>query len=811
MAKSRIRFGGVTLGVALAAGVQVVFAGNPANDVLYSADKGYVWFGGSESASQADSWRSNAHKLWPAVEEGKDPHPNADHDYYVSSSSRRLAMLYVPNTQKEADALPFAGRSLAVACELVNCGAYGTWANFGDNVTMLGGSMFWWNSIGNLTGTRITLGNSSELWPVTFRYAFRSGEASPYEIKFRPAIAGDAESVLVWKHSAAPGTVGMGGKFVIASEWPDFYGTVRFQSHNNTFAPATFTTPGTVVVESNAALLATASSGTSSLATLKVGAGSTVGFATVNNTQTFAVSDKLELEPGAVVQGNKFKSWTSGTPKKYPIFRLSQQAVAAGVPDMDEVACSRLGISNAEGDLPRTRWYVDGTADGGAEIGVTYKEVVTFTNNMSWGKTPFYADGTDANDPVHFLSDGQPLHDGVDYYSASYNLIMRAKTNPYVFPGDSLTLSGPAFGLYGGFTCTNWSLTGGGRFRLMSGVGSRVKLDGNIKTFAASNDSRAWTVNIGDKGTFEIAANLSGNGLVRFGLDPENVSNATTDRRANWCGTDELKGDNSAFVGKMTVTAGAAGDYAKYFDTLGYAPYAPSAVSNVTLKVWSGTALGGPIPEGFAADSLTVDAECRLAVMDTATFAEPTRGWRFPAVAYLFVEDGKTATVRQTLSFGDGATLVKEGAGTLMLGATPAPDAGATKPVLKVAAGGLGFASTTALTGLDVEFAAGTRLVASATPDDPTFAAKGLVLGDTELTLPTSVPVTIDDSGLGKDASATVGLFTVAETEAAALADKLAVKRPHGRRVTTGVVSNGDGTSTVQVAVEPTGFVLLIK
>ena len=52
------------------------------------------------------------------------------------------------------------------------------------------------------------------------------------------------------------------------------------------------------------------------------------------------------------------------------------------------------------------------------------------------------------------------------------------------------------------------------------------------------------------------------------------------------------------------------------------------------------------------------------------------------------------------------------------------------KPVLKVAAGGLGFASTTALAGLDVEFAAGTRLVASATPDDPTFAAKGLVLGE---------------------------------------------------------------------------------
>ena len=164
------------------------------------------------------------------------------------------------------------------------------------------------------------------------------------------------------------------------------------------------------------------------------------GFDSVGNTQTVTVTGKLDFASGATFVGKKFNRWNTGTPPTYPVFTLSPEAVAAGVPDMSQTVYDPAGCNNCAADLPRMSWVTTPLAGGGAELGVTYKEIVVITNSMSYGKSPFTENGAEGNDPARFLSDGQAFHSGVDYYADGKNLIMLAQAYPYVFRGDSLVL-----------------------------------------------------------------------------------------------------------------------------------------------------------------------------------------------------------------------------------------------------------------------------------------------------------------------------------------------------------------------------------
>ena len=697
----------------------------------------------------------------------------------------------------EADALPFAGRSLHVACDIFNYSAYGQWVNFGDNVTLLGGCRFMWNSIGNVTGGTVTLDNCSAAWPVYFSYFGRS-EATPYNVRFNAAVRAGHGACLLWQHNG--GGLQMGANFLIGRDWPEFFGTLAMSSTNNTFMAPTFSTPGNVVVTNDAKFLLTAASGTSTLGGLSVAAGTAFGFSAAGNVQTVTVTGRLDFAAGSTFIGRKFTAWENGAPPVYPVFTLSPEAVAAGVPDMSQAVYDFAGCDNANRSVPNIKWTTTPLEGGGASLGVTYNEIVTITNGMGFYSSAFHEDGAEANDPAHFLSDGRAFHGGVDYYARGKNLIMLASAYPYVFRGDSLILdNGTALAFYGSFTCTNLVLFKNGRFRMMNGA-TIYDIDGGIKLLRDPSQpaSPAWRFNVGNRSTYNIKADISGDGNM-FGLiDPETVNNIV-----NWTGGIELSGDNSAYTGRIVLYAGKAGDFATYFDSKGHEPFAPSAVSNVTLTVHRQANLGGPLPE-FDANSLCVSNHCRVVLADTATFDEPTRGWCFPQIAYVKVADGAIATVKSPVTYG--TRLVKEGAGALVLGSAPLRADASVRPVLEVAEGAVGVAATNALAGLDVTFAAGTGLHVPLAPEDADVLARGAVLTDVGITAPDGITVSFGAEALPAPGVADVAIATVDSAAAETFAAKLKIVRIGGSRITVRPVPNADGTTTFRARIAPAGI-----
>ncbi|MDE3276030.1 MAG: hypothetical protein PUJ80_08385, partial [Verrucomicrobiota bacterium] len=81
--------------------------GNRENDAYYPQPT-YVW-SLTEDGTTVSSWLSNASGQW-----GEDSsHPNNDNDYYVPAAWRRIAAAVASSADA---AMPFAGRSLTVAC-----------------------------------------------------------------------------------------------------------------------------------------------------------------------------------------------------------------------------------------------------------------------------------------------------------------------------------------------------------------------------------------------------------------------------------------------------------------------------------------------------------------------------------------------------------------------------------------------------------------------------------------------------------------------------------------------------------------------
>lgn len=662
--------------------------GNKENDAYYPQPT-YVW-SLKEDGSTVSSWLSNASGQW-----GEDSsHPNNDNDYYVPAAWRRIAAAVASSADA---AMPFAGRSLTVACELHNPAAYAQWINLGDNVTLLGGAVFSWSSIGNVTGSRLSIERSNDQWPVYLRWMPRDDGIKT--TTFAVPLEGDAEQRVDWMgYKYDPNSAKCyAGRFNLASAWPDFHGKVVV-SNNNELQAAMFSSPGRFEFH-DAKLILTGVDGASSLGSLKLTSSANLLFSGANNSHVLEIADRLELEPGAAILGGKFTDWKVPEPSQYPMFRLSPQAVEAGVPDMSGVR-HELGDSiQAVCNLPRVEWYVSELADGGAEIGISRKGVVTIAKGTDYNNTPF-RNGQSAAD---FLSDGSDWHGGVDYIDNAHNLIMRETR--YDFRGDSLTLRASAVGLYGDFTCGELSFTRGVRTRLMR-ESAVLKIGGGL-SLHDDVDVPAAKLNVGNRSTLRIESNLSGGGRASAELSPEATGNI-----ANWCGALELAGDNAAWTGTLSLDAGAEGDFRAYFEDKGHPAYRPSSVSNVTLVAHGPTSLGGAL-ETLNPSAILVGNECRLSFAETATFEAANRGIAFAGKGYLRVEEGVVATIRQPLTFADGAHVVKEGGGRLDLGVAPAlPEGGSA--TLRVDSGDVGVLAPKAFASIDVAIGASSRVVVTA-------------------------------------------------------------------------------------------------
>ena len=544
------------------------------------------------------------------------------------------------------------------------------------------------------------------------------------------------------------------------------------------------------------------SSGTSVFGGFSVDASSSLQLTSANNTHVVSVTGKLDLAEGATVKGEKFTSWSNGTPPTYQVFSLSPEAVAAGVPDMTKVRYELYQNGLYYAGFPTAIWVETARADGGCDIGITYKEIVSITNNMLEASTPFYEDGGEKNAPSHFMSDGQGFHAGVDYYANNRNLFVKALKYPYVFSGDSLVLnSESSIGLYGSFTCTNLVLVSNGRFRMMS-WGQVFELDGSMKIYRNPNNvSRpAWRFGVACGGTYKVKSPISGDGDIVGFIELPGGAGKTHTR-----GNIELLADNSAFTGRMILQAGKAGDFSSVFS--GVVPYAPSSVSNVTLTVHRQENLGGPLAK-FTPDSLCVSNECRVVLADTAVFDEPTRGWCFAQNGYLKVAAGARAAVKNVITYG--TRLVKEGDGTLVLGSRPLRHDESVRPALVVQEGAFGVSCTDALAGLDVAFAQGTEFVVDADCVDAGMLSRGADLTDTGIVAPDGINVRIQVSSIPVSCI-DVAIATVNQSDADSFTSKLNVRRVSRCKTSMKRVSNADGTVTLMAAVSPAGFCISIK
>jgi len=165
------------------------------------------------------------------------------------------------------------------------------------------------------------------------------------------------------------------------------------------------------------------------------------------------------------------------------------------------------------------------------------------------------------------------------------------------------------------------------------------------------------------------------------------------------------------------------------------------------------------------------------------------------------------------MTCGDGARLVKEGAGTLILGGTVGSVANAAvAPTLEVSEGRLGFASTNAFGKLTLSFASDAKLVVDATTSDGVLKAKGVSVGAATFGASGKIPVVIDAGVLGSGDTASVAVMTLADAASAeAMKERLAIKHIAEHKTVLSTVLNGDGTVTILADIKPAGFVIRIK
>ena len=596
-----------------------------------------------------------------------------------------------------------------------------------------------------------------------------------------------------------------------------YYGTLLFNDAGATFNAFSFSMPGTLELTNGAQAYLTGNSATSSFGTLKIDSGSGLSFTAANNTHDITITSRLVLADGSKLGLKKINSFAipSNETSSYKVFTLTDAAVQNGIPDFqgvtfdvgyEEPIDSNRANSKKLG-LPTVAIITNMLAGGAAEISIKPRPVVTFTSNNGWMQTPF-AEGFDC---TGYLSDNRSFHADADYFATgSYNIRVQGTGAATVFSGHSITFKGTGVTFYDDYEFPDLRICSGAVFRPgRDGTQWPVTLTVGGKAQVLENGwaAESWKWIVRNNNGWKIDSALSGYGSIQFEYSPAN-----TDTKERWSGAVELCGDNSAFTGTMTVAYDPSGASVGIFNDKGWGEFSPGAASNTTLTVHNKSNLGGALA-AFNSASLVIGDYCRLAFAETAVFDEMTRGWSFPANGFLRVPDGKRVTVKQTITCGDGARLVKEGAGTLILGGTVGSVANAAvAPTLEVAEGRLGFAASNAFGNLVVSFASDAKLVIDATTSDSELKAKGLAVSSATFGTSGDIPVVIDAGVMQREDTASVAVMTLADAASAeAMKTRLAIARIPEHKTVLSIVANGDGFVTIRADVKPVGFVLSVK
>lgn len=356
----------------------------------------------------------------------------------------------------------------------------------------------------------------------------------------------------------------------------------------------------------------------------------------------------------------------------------------------------------------------------------------------------------------------------------------------YEFPGSSLTLGAGNVNLYSGAATTRipiLRMTDDARYWPACHVSSEtVTLEGDAIHLLATGNGQSYFRIYGNR-LYVVNAPLAGAGRLTV------FNNSSSGSPA---GTIVFRGDNSGFTGRIRLSGAARND----------------VYTTNTLLVEDGTQLGGAL-DSFADDALELCYGSTIAATNDAVFATTNRGLYVNGSGKVDVAADALFTLGCDITYSDGATFAKTGAGTLALAGNPRLD-GAT-PKLDVQNGCIKAMSTNALNGVAVTFADGAYLLV-----DPVATGDVAAFGAVDLSATPfggALPVAFDLPALAGNQRyrySGVAVCTVADAAKAA-ALTLEAKKIQRHSVSFSTRANADGTVTVVADINAKGLVLVIR
>ncbi len=543
----------------------------------------------------------------------------------------------------------------------------------------------------------------------------------------------------------------------------------------------------------------------STIGTMQIVDGTYMYFTAPSGTpEAFHVTNRFEIGNGVTMQ-YYVDGATDGTQREFPIFRMTPEAVAAGIPDFTAVNTS---MKKVLGSLPVT--YVDVRDDaetpGGKVAYLTHRRVIRYCGANHFGSTDDLSVDPDL-DQTAMWSDGLFPHPDCDYLLGSQtNIAFRAATAEHpnrvtTFPGGALAMSDlTTIYLYGVDVCIS-NLHTYGRSIVYQRSGESW-LRGNL-TLHRQNASNKFVARVYQSYHFHVESDISGDGDM----------NANNYYPRNNGGTLYLGGMNTNWTGKLVTS----------WEKDASSPNV-SETAHMHVVIGDARSLGGGNAT-FLHDAVTLKDYTEIRVTNTTAFAEANRGFMVSENGCLNIDDSMTATLRAPVTL-DG-TLRKTGCGTLALGGKlrfganddledgTGPTDG--RNAILVQSGALKVVGADALDGAALTFSEGASLHLDARSDDAGMQTGGFVFTNalSSITGGGTLPV-VFDGGTPEDVATgvTIPICTVNAACAEVLANGLSAWIDTGAKRRHGMLSaspNGDGTATIKATFRTYGLYISIQ
>ena len=530
--------------------------------------------------------------------------------------------------------------------------------------------------------------------PLKVQYDYGSGSNSYYG-RFPAVVHGAPGTGMIFMMIQAASTF----RFH-ANSFEDFFGTLTVTGAKvNPMRPSSnshwFTSPGKLVVTDSAVFTPSDPAADKARNNVLLGAldvnnggiidfrcNSTDAFVTFGVTNSFKVSDGGIVRVSNVTAAKLVSCANSGAAADYRMaVRLAKlTGDAKDQVDVDDAKVTM--IDEIYGDAFGWKLIVQDNADGSKELYAGVTNVAVCIKNGTNGAKP--SDST-------LWAGGVPPQEGVDIYSPY-------RFNP--FPNFDFTKSRLFFGN-----------SGNGHYWYAD---SKATLDLNAKSYCVlestgitlwggTNARRRWRggpLRIVDGATLSIGF---ADTCPQFRFESEVVGNGGLTWRQRTDGANykaTLENLNTNWHGRLTIQASPDKGSYTYNTILGDA------------RNWGGEFLA----DADTYSAVTIASNTCVYVTNNVCFNEPTRGFLLRQKPQFRVQAGFTLTLSNQVTYAGVVT--KSDAGVLELGGTarfvdgqPETAPAATSNELVIAAGALKVSSATAVDGLDVSFAAGTKLV----------------------------------------------------------------------------------------------------